>query len=141
MSRYILDSDVLSLLQWGDENVTAHIRSRSPEEIATTVISVEEQLSGWYRLLRRAKTAQDLVPVYERMCGAIQFLSGLPLLTFTLSAANTYEHLRKQHRRIGRMDLRIASIVIAHDGILVTRNAVDFEGIEELKYVDWTKKK
>jgi tRNA(fMet)-specific endonuclease VapC len=139
MIRYVLDTDILSLLQWGNENVVAHVRSYSPEEIATTVICVEEQLSGWYRLLRRAKSAHELVPIYERMTASVRFLGTLPLLTFTAASADIYEQLHKQKRRTGRMDLRIAAIAISHGAVLVTRNLIDFEGIEGLAVADWTK--
>lgn len=65
MTRYVLDSDMISLLQRGDSTVAGHVGRCGPDEVATTVISVEEQLSGWYTLLRRAKTPTGLVPVYE----------------------------------------------------------------------------
>lgn len=76
MTGYVLDTDTLSLLQRGNPVVGAHVRRRA-DEVATTIVSVEEQLSGWYALLRRAKTARQLVPVYQRMQDTIRF-SELP---------------------------------------------------------------
>jgi predicted nucleic acid-binding protein len=35
------------------------------------------------------------------------------------------------------MDLKIASIVIGQNATLLTRNAVDFEGIPSLKFENW----
>jgi tRNA(fMet)-specific endonuclease VapC len=46
--------------------------------------------------------------------------------------------LKQQKVRIGTQDLRIASIVIAQKGILVTRNSRDFEKVPNLKFEDWT---
>ena len=100
MTRFVLDTDIVSLLQRGNRLVTAHVGSHSPDEVATTVITVEEQLSGWYTLLRRAKTAMELVPGYERMSETVRFLSRLPILTFTERAATIYEQLRQQKPRI-----------------------------------------
>ena len=37
------------------------------------------------------------------------------------------------------MDLMIASIVLANDGILVTNNVKHFEKIKELQFENWTK--
>ena len=139
MTRYVLDTDIVSLLQRGNQTVAEHVGGHSSDEVATTIITVEEQLSAWYTLLRRAKTAMELVPVYERMSDTVRFLSRLPILTFTERAAHVYEQLRKQKPRIGPMDLRIAAIAISHHATLVTRNLNDFEDIEGLTVVDWSR--
>ncbi|WP_414623214.1 type II toxin-antitoxin system VapC family toxin [Calothrix sp. CCY 0018] len=44
----------------------------------------------------------------------------------------------RQKIRIGTQDLRIASIVISNDGILVTRNQRDFSRVPDLQFEDWT---
>jgi len=139
MTRYVLDSDILSLFQRGDPIVTAQVARCAPDEVAMTIVSVEEQLSGWYTLLRRARMAKELVPVYERMSEAVRFFAKLPVLTFTETAAGIYEQLRTQKRRTGRMDLRIAAIALAHHAAIVTRNANDFRGIEGLEVLDWSR--
>jgi len=139
MTRFVLDTDIVSLLQHGEEAVVGQVSNHSVDEVATTIITVEEQLSAWYTLLRRAKAAKDLVPVYRRMTETVHFLSRLPIYTFTNTAADAYEQLRKQKPRTGRMDLRIAAIALAHNAILVTRNISDFENIEGLTVVDWSR--
>jgi len=73
------------------------------------------------------------------MTDTVRFVSRLPLLTFTDAAAAIYERLRKQKPRTGRMDLRIAAIVLAHHAVLVTRNVDDFQDIEGLTVADWTR--
>lgn len=139
MTHFVLDTDIVSLLQHGHQTVATHVGRYSSDQVATTIITVEEQLSAWYTLLRRAKTAQELVPVYQRMSATVRFLSRLVLLTFTEAAADRYERLRKQKPRTGRMDLRIASIALAHHATLVTRNLSDFQDIEGLSFVDWSR--
>ena len=139
MTRFVLDTDIVSLLQHGHPMVAMHVGNCRPGDVATTIITVEEQLSAWYTLLRRAKTANDLVPVYRRMSETVQFLSKLPLLTFMETAADLYKQLRKQKPRTGRMDLRIAAIAIAHQATLATRNVSDFQDIQDLTVVDWSR--
>ena len=46
MSRYVLDTDILSLYQEGHPGVRQHVASHRPDELSTTIISVEEQLSS-----------------------------------------------------------------------------------------------
>ena len=56
MTAYVLDTDTLSLLQRGNPVVGAHFSRYHADEVATTIVSVEEQLSGWYTL---AEAGQD----------------------------------------------------------------------------------
>lgn len=140
MTRFVLDTDIVSLFQHGNETVVGHVgRHGNVDEVAITIVTLEEQLSAWYTLLRRAKTAEDLVPGYRRMTETVLFLSRLPIYTFTDAAAGVYERLRKQKPRTGRMDLRIAAIALAHNATLVTRNIGDFENIAGLAVVDWSR--
>ena len=139
MTTYVLDTDMMSLLQRGHSGVAAHFDHCQPYDVATTIISVEEQLSGWYALLRRAKTPIELVRIYGYMSETVRFLGTLSILTFTDEAAGIYERLRRQHSRIGRMDLRIGAIVIAHEATLITRNLSDFKEIEGLVVGDWSR--
>ncbi|MBW4601459.1 MAG: type II toxin-antitoxin system VapC family toxin [Calothrix sp. FI2-JRJ7] len=43
-----------------------------------------------------------------------------------------YQSLKAQRIRIGTQDLRIASIVLANNAILLTRNLQDFNKVPEL---------
>ena len=56
------------------------------------------------------------------------------------AAANVFEQLRRDRVRIGTMDLKIASITLVHDAILVSRNVSDFRRVRELRVEDWTKR-
>jgi tRNA(fMet)-specific endonuclease VapC len=60
MNRFVLDTDHLSLLYRGDEAVSNGVAGRDPSAVAISIVSVEETLSGWYTLLRRAKHPGDL---------------------------------------------------------------------------------
>ena len=48
-----------------------------------------------------------------------------------------YQSLKAQRIRVGTQDLRIAAIVLAHNGILLTRNLQDFEK-PSLLLQDWS---
>lgn len=138
MIRFVLDTDILSLLQHGHATVVSHVSQNPAGEVAISIITVEEQLTAWYTLLRRAKKTTDLVPVYERMTQTVCFLRRLPILTFSNVAAESYDRLRKQKPRTGRMDLRIAAVTLANNATLVTRNRGDFEGLAGLAIEDWS---
>ena len=49
-----------------------------------------------------------------------------------------FERLRHEGIRIGTQDLRIASIALNRDAILITRNARDFNLVPTLRILDWS---
>src|SRR5262249_16456196 len=126
-------------LQEKHPRVLERVASVRPDDLAITVISVEEQLSGWYTRLRRARKPPQLAHVYQRLTTATQSLSRLRILTFSEPAILRYEDLRKLKLKVGKMDLRIAAIVLEENAILATRNIRDFQGIPGLKTEDWSK--
>jgi len=138
MSLYVLDTDMLSLYQRGDTGVCARCEAQPSDNLAVTVISVEEQLSGWYTLLRRAKKPQQLAQVYQRMTATVRFLSRLQILSFDEPAIAVFEQLRGLRLRIGAMDVRIAAITRTAGGILVTRNVSDFQQVPNLVIENWS---
>lgn len=138
MNRYILDTDILTLLQDGDPVVRRHVASHSKQSVAITVISVEEQLSGWYTRLRRAKTPPQLAQIYERLTRNVTYLSNTTILTFTEPAILRYQQLKNLRLAVAAKDLRIAAIALENSDILVTRNRRDFQKIPNLVLEDWS---
>jgi tRNA(fMet)-specific endonuclease VapC len=138
MSLYVLDTDTLSLYQRGHAAVSAAVKARPPGEVAITVISVEEQLSGWCAMLRRAQQPPALAQAYQRLADSVQRLAGLPILSFTEPAIARYDQLVSMRLNIGKQDLRIAAITLEKGGILVTRNTRDFRRVPNLVLEDWS---
>lgn len=66
------------------------------------------------------------------------FFCAIRLLDFDLAAVRICQSLRAEHRRLSKMDLRIAATALAHDGVLVTRNQSDFSQISRLSTADWS---
>jgi tRNA(fMet)-specific endonuclease VapC len=139
MTLYILDTDILTLYQSGHSAVVRHVQGHAAEELAVSVISVEEQLTGWYTKLRRAKKRDQLARAYDRLANAVRFLSHLQIFSFPEPAIIRYESLRAAHRNLGKNDLRIAAIVLEFSATLVTRNLRDFQQIPGLNIEDWSK--
>ena len=52
MTRYVLDTDILTRYAEGHEAVGRRVRERSSDQIAITVLTVEEHLSGWNTQVR-----------------------------------------------------------------------------------------
>ena len=75
MSLYVLDTDMLTLVSEGHPTVGRRFLEHGPEELAITVLTVEEQLSGWYTELRKAKRPAKLARAYRRLADTVRFLS------------------------------------------------------------------
>jgi tRNA(fMet)-specific endonuclease VapC len=108
------------------------------EEIAVTVITVEEQMRGWLNNIKQAADADRLVSAYKWLRETVEDFNSVKLLDFNQDALAYYTELRRQKIRIGTQDLRIASIVLSVNGILVTRNRRDFSQVPNLMLEDWT---
>jgi tRNA(fMet)-specific endonuclease VapC len=139
MSLYVLDTDTLQLFQDENPTVVGRIRTVAPGDLAISVISVEEQLSGWYAQLRQAKRPERLAWAYRRLASTIRFLSRVQIIEFDESAIRRCEQLKKLKLKVRKMDLRIAATVLERDAILVTRNLRDFRRIPGLRIEDWSK--
>ena len=65
MSLFVLDTDILSLLQDNDPVVVQHVVAHEQtHQVVLTAISVEEQISGWYTYLRQARTRDRVAQAY-----------------------------------------------------------------------------
>ena len=137
MSLWVLDTDVLTLWLRGQETIAARVAATPPQQLAVTIITVEEVLGGWYTQIRQARDDQQLARAYQALHEAIEFSRSIRILPFDLPEIRRYRQLRTQHRRIGTNDLRIAAIVLEQRGILVTRNTTDFADITGLQLDDW----
>jgi len=128
---------MLTLLRLADLRVCRQVATHSPTELATTVITIEEQLRGWYTRVRRAKKRDELAKAYQALADTAKALSGLAIFSFTESAIIRYEGLKALGIRISKADLRIGAITLENGGTLVTRNLRDFQQIPNLPLENW----
>lgn len=136
MSLFVLDTDTLSLYEHEHPTVMPRVRACPKQDLAITVITVEEQLSGWYTMVRQAKSSAALVHAYRRLAEAVGLLGGIRILPLTETAIARYQDLVDRCRTIKKSDLRIAAITLESGGTLVTRNSRDFRRIPGLTIED-----
>ena len=138
----VLDTDHMSLLEWADVRDSTPLRTRRgalpPAEVATTIISYEEQLRGWRAYLARTRSMTHQVEAYRRLRRQLENYCRIPVLAFDGQAAVMLQRLRRARIRIGTMDVKIAAIALSHDATLLSRNLADFRQIPDLRVKDWT---
>lgn len=137
MSIHILDTDTLSHYQAGHPEVCKLVQAAAAELLGIAVITVEEQLSGWYRLIRQAKKPEDVAAAYDRLAKTVTLLAGLRVYSYSVKAITRYKELQALKLMVKKNDLRIAAIVLENDATLVTRNLRDFQRVPGLKIVNW----
>jgi tRNA(fMet)-specific endonuclease VapC len=138
VSLWILDTDHISLFQREHPQVVARLSHINPNHRAVTIITVEEQIKGRLKVINDAKTVDSLGKAYVNFRKTLEFFNIIHVLDFDQEACNYYTELKPQKIRIGTQDLKIASIVLSQQAILVTRNRKDFEKIPNLLIEDWT---
>lgn len=139
MSHFVLDTDMLTLVQEGHPAASQRFLTTPADELAITVLTVEEQLSGWYSQVRKAKQPDRLAWAYRRLAQNVSFLARLQILTYDEAAIQRCDRFRKQKVKLKTFDLRIAAIVLEQNAILVTRNKRDFERVPGLQVEDWSR--
>ncbi len=139
MSLYVLDTDHLSLYRYGHDEVTARVEATPADQLAITIITIEEQLRGWYTQVRRARDAETLARAYHGLFEVVESSTIIRVLPFTRHAVDRYLVLRTLLPRLGKLDLSIAAIVLECDGTLITRNRRDFEQVPDLQLDDWSR--
>lgn len=133
MSSYVLDTDVLSLIMQDrlPPRAFARLRGVPANRVATTSVTVGEL---FYGALRHPTPARILKGV-----GAV--LEALECLPFDRDCGERYGELRAYLEGIGRRlddaDLRIASICLANDRILISGNERHFTRVPGLRFENW----
>jgi tRNA(fMet)-specific endonuclease VapC len=135
----VLDTDHLVELDRGSSQGVALQQKLEDagDEVATTIISAEEQFRGWLAQLHRQRDPHEQIATYQRLQRRIAFFAAWHVLPWNTDAANILQGLRRQRVRIGTMDLKIASIVLAHGATLLSRNLRDFQQVPNLRVEDW----
>jgi tRNA(fMet)-specific endonuclease VapC len=136
----VLDTDHVVEYQRGTSPESQRLKRRldaTEESFATTIITVEELMRGWMAAIHRIREPGGQVNAYTRLQRLFRFFATWDVLAWTQEAAAEFETSRRAKVRIGTMDLKIASVVLAENATLLTRNKSDFEKVPGLRYEDW----
>jgi tRNA(fMet)-specific endonuclease VapC len=74
--------------------------------------------------LARMRSVAQQVEAYRRLLQHLDSYRRIPVLGFDEAAAGVFQRLRRTHRRIGAMDVKIAAIVLSQNATLLSRNGI-----------------
>jgi tRNA(fMet)-specific endonuclease VapC len=137
----LLDSDHLTLLKFTAsprcQALIARMQASPDQEIGTTIVSVEEQWRGWFAVIARHRDVRKQTKAYQELVELHTFLCDWTIEPFDDFAADRFEQLREAGVRIGTMDLKIASIALVHDALVLSANLKDFSKVPSLRVENW----
>src|SRR5438067_9577908 len=110
----LLDTDHLSILQMRNQPFCDCLESKlaqhTTDETAASIVSFQEHVQGWLAWINRAKKDAQIVQGYTQLHCILQDFCRIRVLPFDAEAQSIFTELRRRHRRIDTLDLRIASI-------------------------------
>ena len=113
MSLFVLDTDLLTLDYRGDPIVVRRVHERPPGELAISILTVDEQLTGWYTLTRQARRPEEIARAYAHLGEAVVRLGHWRIRWLWSGPAPVFAH------RAGPFD-SISSTAQRHDLVLAT---------------------
>jgi len=111
--------------------------AESTEDHFLPIVVSEEILRGWLALLNKARNVDEQVHAYSRFGRSLSELNKWTLLEWDHDTAAVFTRLRSEGVRIATLDLRIASIAIAYQATLLSRNPRDFNQVPVLRVENW----
>jgi len=138
MIRFLLDTDHLSLQQRGHPQLAKRLAEHPSEEVATSVVSMEEMIRGRLAILSQRSEGEPRISAYRRFQETVHLFCKIPTVAFDPSSEQKFQELKTLRLRVGSQDLRIAAIALAKDMVVLTRNVKDFGRVPGLLMEDWT---
>ncbi len=94
-------------------------------------------MRGWMAAVRRMHDPYHPINGYTKLRQLFRFFAVWNVLDWDEGAANQLQRLRLMKTQVGTMDLKIASVVLARGGKLLSRNSSDFGRVPGLVVEDW----
>lgn len=138
MKHFVLDTDIYSLYLRRHAVVVESVARHEIDELAITIISVQELWGGWSAALAKARSSEELAHGYLMLTKTITDLKPWQIATCSAVIARQ-QSLKKLKLNIGANDLKIAAIALEAGATVVTRNLRDFKRVPGLQCEDWSK--
>jgi tRNA(fMet)-specific endonuclease VapC len=134
----LLDTDIMTLWLLGHARLAERVLGTT-ELVAITVVTRVELLRGRFDFLLKASDGAQLQQAQSRLDQTERELAKLVVVPIGAEPAATFDRLRqiRKFNKVGRADLLIAAIALAHRATLVTRNVRDFQQIPGLILENW----
>ena len=138
----LLDTDHFSIQKYPQtarcQTLLARLQKSGDTEIGTTIITAEEEIRGWMAVIAKERQVPRQVLGYRDLLDLLKFLAEWTFTPFDERAAEEFERLRRVGtRRLAAQDLKIASIALTRNALLLSANLRDFRQVPGLRVENW----
>jgi tRNA(fMet)-specific endonuclease VapC len=136
---HLLDADTITFLYEGNVRVSERLRRCDDPIIGVAIVTKAEVLRGRIEFLLKAADGEQVLRAQNALLRTESLLNKLPAIAFNAHALAEFERLKavKRLRKTGQVDLLVASVALAYDATLVTRNVRHFRQVPGLKIENW----
>ena len=135
----LLDADTLTHLYGGHERVVDRLHRCDDREIAIAIVTKAEILRARFDSLLKAADVGQLLKAQSQLLRTERLLDELRTVALDERTTGEFVQLRanKSLKKIGHVDLLLASVALANKATLVTRNLRHFRQIPNLSLENW----
>ncbi len=138
----LIDTDHATFLKFPESETCKRLVNRltqaaSNDRLGVAIVTIEERMRGWLAAVAKEKAAARQVIAYRELGQLFEFYQEFEVVQFDESAARQFEELRSQRLRLGTMDLKIASIALASNALLLSANLRHFGQVPKLRVENW----
>lgn len=105
MQMYLLDTDNMTLLERASPEairLKVRIATIPPDDLATTIVSYEEQMRGWLAVSAKARTQEMQIEAYQRLKRHLDIYCRIPVFGSTTTILALFRQPTAQSFRLER---------------------------------------
>ncbi len=138
MTKYLLDTNIISLYAKSDEIVVRKLNAVPANQLAMSCITLMELEFGIERNPQMGKMVISRTRTLIREIQAIPYEASDALETVSIRVYLETNRHQKQAKPIGKLDSMIAGTALARGLVCVTGNFGEFSRVPNLQLEDWT---
>jgi tRNA(fMet)-specific endonuclease VapC len=138
MLQFRFDTDHLTLYRHAHPLLMQRYAAQPQGTVGVSAVTVEEAFRGRLAQISQARKGAQRVHAYQLLVATLRLFDPLVIVEYDVASEVRFQHLRSLHLRTGSQDLKIASVALANNLILLTRNKRDFAQVPGLVIDDWT---
>src|SRR5438552_2720967 len=126
MLQFLFDTDHLTLYDHGQQSVRQRHAAALPDAVAISTVTIQEYLRGRLAALARHPSGPKQVQAHANLLASLQLFQQFPQVAYDQRSDAQFQQLRALRLRVGTQDLKIASVALVNNLVLLSRNRRDF---------------